>query len=152
MKKISKTVLRELGPIKLFLVDDDAVFMKNLDKELLETADFEIITFSTGELCLENLHQNPDVIILDYELNAVNLDAMNGIAILDEILAFNPSIPVIMLSAQDKINVAVNCMHHDAFDYVVKSETSFLRLQMIMTTIFQLKSMEKKLDWYKDKL
>jgi two-component system, OmpR family, response regulator len=152
MKKISKTVLRELGPIKLFLVDDDAVFMKNLDKELLETADFEIITFSTGELCLENLHQNPDVIILDYELNAVNLDAMNGIAILDEILAFNPSIPVIMLSAQDEINVAVNCMHHDAFDYVVKSETSILRLQMIMTTIFQLKSMEKKLDWYKDKL
>jgi DNA-binding NtrC family response regulator len=152
MKKISKTVLRELGPIKLFLVDDDAVFMNNLEKELLETADFEILTFSTGELCLENINQNPDIIILDYELNAVNLDAMNGIDILDEILAFNPAIPVIMLSSQDEINVAVNCMHHDAFDYVVKSETSFLRLQMIMTTIFQLKSMEKKLEWYKDKL
>lgn len=152
MKKISKTVLRELGPIKLFLVDDDAVFMRNLEKELLETADFEIITFSTGELCLEQINHNPDVVILDYELNAVNLDAMNGIDILDEILAFNPAIPVIMLSSQDEINVAVNCMHHDAFDYVVKSETSFLRLQMIMTTIFQLKSMEKKLEWYKDKL
>lgn len=152
MKKISKTVLRELGPIKLFLVDDDAVFMKNLEKELLETADFEILNFSTGELCLENINLNPDVVILDYELNAVNLDAMNGIDILDDILAFNPSIPVIMLSSQDEINVAVNCMHHDAFDYVVKSETSFLRLKMIMTAIFQLKSMEKKLDWYKDKL
>ena len=48
---------------------------------------------------------------------------MNGIETLDKIKAFNPEIPVIMLSSQDKIDVAIECMHHQAFDYVVKSET-----------------------------
>jgi len=45
-----------------------------------------------------------------------------------------------MLSAQDKIDVAINCMHHAAFDYVVKSETAFMRLQKIITTIFETKN------------
>ncbi len=61
-------------------------------------------------------------------------------------------IPVIMLSSQDKIDVAINCMHHRAFDYVVKSETAFMRLQKIITTIFRYKKMEKELSWYMDRM
>ena len=71
-------------------------------------------------------------------------NVMNGIEVLDKIKAYDTDIPVIMLSAQDKIEVAVNCMHHQAFDYVVKSETAFIRLQKIISTIFQYGKMEKK--------
>jgi DNA-binding NtrC family response regulator len=56
-----------------------------------------------------------------------------------------------MLSSQDKIDVAINCMHHRAFDYVVKSETAFVRLQKIITTIFEYKKMEKTLNWYMER-
>ena len=52
--------------IKLFLVDDDAVFLKSMEIEFLHHADFVIETYPTGELCLENLSHSPDVIILDY--------------------------------------------------------------------------------------
>ncbi len=138
--------------IKLFLVDDDAVFLKSLEIEFLQNADFEIETFATGELCLENISKNPDVVILDYHLNGIDLDAMNGIYVLDEIKEFNKDIPVVMLSSQDDINVAVNCMHHKAFDYVVKSETAFLRLQSIITNIFKFKKIESQLNWYMDKI
>ncbi|KJS05036.1 MAG: histidine kinase [Flavobacteriales bacterium BRH_c54] len=138
--------------IKLFLVDDDAVFLKSLEIEFLQNADFEIETFATGELCLENISKNPDVVILDYHLNGIDLDAMNGIDVLDEIKEFNKDIPVVMLSSQDDINVAVNCMHHKAFDYVVKSETAFLRLQSIITNIFKFKKIESQLNWYMDKI
>ena len=123
--------------IKLFLVDDDALFLKSLEIEFLENADFTIETYATGELCLAGLSHNPDVIILDYHLDGIDKNAMNGLETLDKIKAFNPDIPVIMLSSQDKIDVAINCMHHRAFDYVVKSETAFVRLQKIITTIFQ---------------
>lgn len=77
---------------------------------------------------------------------------MNGIETLDKIKAHNPDIPVVMLSAQDKIDVAINCMHHRAFDYVVKSETSFMRLQKIISTIFRYKKMEKELNWYMERM
>jgi DNA-binding NarL/FixJ family response regulator len=143
--------------IKIFLVDDDALFLKSLEIEFIEHADstsatYIIETFATGELCIENLSLNPDVIILDYYLDGIDKTAMNGLETLDKIKAFNQDIPVVMLSSQDKIDVAINCMHHKAFDYVVKSETAFLRLQKIITTIFQYKKMEKELSWYMDRM
>jgi len=138
--------------IKLFLVDDDALFLKSLEIEFLQNADFEIETYATGELCMESLHHNPDVIILDYHLDGIDKSAINGIETLDKIKHFNPDIPVVMLSCQDKIEVAVDCMHHRAFDYVVKSETAFLRLRKIITTIFKYKKMEKELSWYMERM
>lgn len=138
--------------IKLFLVDDDALFLKSLEIEFLQHADFIVETFPTGELCVKNLSQNPDVIILDYQLDGMDKSAMNGIQTLDKIKAHNFDIPVVMLSSQDKIDVAINCMHHKAFDYVVKSETAFVRLQKIISTIFQYKKMEKELSWYMERM
>lgn len=138
--------------IKLFLVDDDAVFLKLLEIEFHHHADFEIETYPTGELCVEHLSHSPDVIILDYHLDGIEKTAMNGIQTLDKIKAFNPDIPVVMLSSQDKVDVAIDCMHHRAFDYVVKSETAFVRLQKIITTIFKYKKMEKELNWYMSRM
>ena len=138
--------------IKIFLVDDDIVFLKSLEIDFLESADFTIETFVTGELCMDFLIHTPDVIVLDYYLDGIDPTAMNGLETLDKIKAFNPDIPVIMLSSQDKIEVAIECMHHKAFDYVVKSETAFLRLQKIISTIFKYKKMEKELSWYMDRM
>jgi DNA-binding NtrC family response regulator len=138
--------------ILLFLVDDDALFLKSLEIEFTENTESIIKTFPTGELCLENISQNPDVIILDYYLNSVDKNAINGLETLDRIKTANQTIPVIMLSSQDKIEVAVNCMKHQAFDYIVKSETAFIRLQKTITTIFHYQKLEKALSWYMEKM
>jgi two-component system, OmpR family, response regulator len=138
--------------IKLFLVDDDALFLKSLEIEFMQHGGFVIETYATGEICIAHLSNNPDVIILDYMLDDVDKKAMNGIETLDKIKAFDQNIPVVMLSGQDKIAVAINCMHHKAFDYVVKSETAFVRLQKIITSIFNLRKIEKELKWYMDRM
>ena len=144
--------MKNKNKIKLFLVDDDSVFLKLLEIEFLDHGDFDIETYATGELCMENISNSPDVIILDYHLDGINRDAMNGINTLDQIKTFNPDIPVVMLSSQDRIDVAINCMHHKATDYVVKSETAFMRLQKIIDAIFELRKMEKQLNWYMDRM
>jgi len=138
--------------VKLFLVDDDVVFLKSLEIEFLQNGDFEIETFVTGELCIQNLSHHPDVIILDYLLDGVDKKSMNGIETLDEIKSFDADMPVVILSAQDKIEVAVDCMHHKAFDYVVKSETAFIRLQKIITGIFLYRKLQKELVWYMERM
>ncbi len=138
--------------IKLFLVDDDALFLKSLEIEFLQQGDFDIQTFTSGEECLLHLSYQPDVIILDYHLDGINSYAMNGIQTLDRIRAFNTDIPVIMLSSQDKIEVAINCMHHHAYDYIVKSETAFVRLRKNITSIFRFKKIEKQLNWFVDRM
>jgi two-component system, OmpR family, response regulator len=134
--------------LKLFLVDDDVLFLKSLEIDFMHDSEFIIETFVSGELCVASISHQPDVIILDYLLDGTDKSAMNGIQTLDKIKALHPEIPVIMLSAQDSIEVAVNCMHHKAFDYVVKSETAFIRLQKSISSIFHIQKIEKKLDWY----
>ncbi len=138
--------------IKIFLVDDDALYLKLLAIEFLDHADFAIETYATGELALANLSHNPDVVILDYYLDGIDKTAMDGIATLDKIKALHPDMPVVMLSSQDKIEVAVDCMLHQASDYVVKSETAFVRLQKTITNIFHTRKIEKTLNWYMEKM
>jgi two-component system OmpR family response regulator len=140
------------GKPLFFLVDDDPLFLKSLEIDFAQNTESSIKTFATGELCLENISQNPDIIILDYFLNSIDINAVNGIETLDRIKTANPLIPVIILSSQDKIEVAVECMKHNAFDYVVKSETAFFRLQKIISTIFQINKTEKALSWYVEKM
>jgi two-component system OmpR family response regulator len=145
-------MMKNDNKIKLFLVDDDAVFLKSLEFQFLDHADFEIETFPTGELCIANISKKPDVVILDFHLNGIDKTAINGLQTLDEIKKIDADIPVIILSSQDKIDVAVQCIHHNAFDYVVKSETAFVRLQKIISSIFELKQIKKELNWYMDRM
>ena len=87
--------------IKLFLVDDDAVFLKSLEIDFIQKADFEITTFSTGELCLKSISQAPDVIILD-----VMMPGLDGFEVARELKADNQTkqIAILMLTAiKDKM-------------------------------------------------
>jgi two-component system, OmpR family, response regulator len=138
--------------VLLFLVDDDPLFLKTLEVNLVQDTGFSVKTFPTGERCLEKISQNPDVIVLDYYLNSVDMNAINGIETLDKIYEFNPLLPVIILSSQDKIEVAINCMKHRAFDYIVKSETSFIRLQKVIAYIIHNQETEETLNWYMDRM
>ena len=141
--------------VPIFLVDDDALFLKSLEIEFLNYPKYCVQTYATGELCLASLSDKsnkPEIIILDYNLDGINRKAMNGIDTLDLIKAHDPKIPVIMLSSQDKIDIAVDCMHHKASDYIVKSETAFVRLQASIDNIFKYQRMQKELGWYMDRM
>jgi two-component system OmpR family response regulator len=143
----------------IFLVDDDALILKSLEIEFKQSPDLVVETFSTGELCIEKLRLSnesmngePPVIVLDYHLDSIDPKAMNGLETLDKIKLFDASIPVIMLSSQDKIDVAVNCMKHGASDYIVKTETAFIRLQKAINDIFENLKTKKQLKWYMERM
>ncbi len=138
--------------VKLFLVDDDSVYLKLLEIEFLQYPNIVVRTFATGELCIDNLSDEPDAIVLDYHLDGIEKHAINGIQTLDKIKKYSEQIPVIMLSSQDQIDVAIDCMHHHAQDYVVKGETAFMRLKNIIFRILDIKKLENELTWYMDRM
>jgi len=134
--------------IQVFLVDDDALFLKSIEIEFNQHTDFKIDTFASGELCLNYLSYSPDLIILDYKLDGIDKNALNGIETLDRIKSFNPDIPVLMLSSQDKIEIAIECMQHKAHDYVVKTEMVFMNLQIKINKLFNFNVIEPELRWF----
>ena len=117
-----------------------------LEIEYLQQEDFIIEAYSTGELCIENLPHKPDIIVLDYHLDSVDKKAINGMETLDRIKAYNPDIPVVILSSQDKIDVAIKCVDHRAIDYVVKNESALMHLHTLILHVFNYKKMEKALN------
>jgi two-component system, OmpR family, response regulator len=57
-----------------------------------------------------------------------------------------------MLTSQENIEVAINCIHHKAFDYIVKGETAFLRLQKVISAILDHQKLEESLEWYMERM
>ncbi len=118
--------------ITLYFVDDDPIYLRTLENTLKESTYYEgtVKTFATGEDCLKTISSSkPDIVVLDYYLNSVNPDAINGIETLKKIKKASPRTHVIMLSGQDRIDVAINSMRYGAFDYVIKNENAFIRAQ-----------------------
>ncbi|MDI1354178.1 MAG: SpoIIE family protein phosphatase [bacterium] len=132
----------------IFLVDDDPLQLKVLETQFKDRTLYQIKTFTSGKECLDNLWQKPGIVVLDYYLNPAQ-PAYTGLKILKKIKATHPEIHVLMLSSQDRIEVAVNCMRHDAFDYIIKSEAAFMRIQKAITLLFNQQTLEDELVYYK---
>lgn len=135
----------------IFLVDDDLVFLKSLEIEFVLNTRYRIESYSTGEDCIRQLYRMPDFVVLDYNLNDTGSNPLNGIDILDRIKNCNPYIHVVVLSSQDSIEVAIQCMRHMATDYVVKSPTAFIQLRKIIANMLEYRKIQKELKWYMDR-
>ena len=133
---------------KIVIVEDDR-FFANLIQQHLEHSNYtDIVVFHQGEDCIMQLYKRPDLIILDHQLGDTN-----GIDILRNIKSVNPNIPVIFLSAQEEMKVAVNALKYGAYDYIEKNENAFIRLDTMIKRIvdlhqiIQAKKRSKLLKW-----
>jgi two-component system OmpR family response regulator len=137
---------------KIFIVEDDPMHLQMLQDHLEQMSNFEIKTFGTGEECLKSINEQkeiPDIIFLDYYLNSVVKDAMDGLDVLVEIKKILPETDVVMLSGQDKIQVAVEVMKYGAFDYIVKGESAFYRAEKAVFNIYRYSKLRKNASMYK---
>lgn len=128
--------MANIKTITVFLVDDNALYLKNLERFFSSKPYYNLVSFSTGELCLEALSLNPDIVILDYHLDGIVKNSINGLETLIRIRSVNPHIPVVMLSGETDLEVVKKCMIHDASEFIIKSDICFARLREIITTIF----------------
>ncbi|MFA6057226.1 MAG: response regulator [Taibaiella sp.] len=125
----------------LFLVDDEPIQNEMLKDFLNERFLYEIKVFDNGEEALQNMHLNPEIVVLDYHLSSHVKDAKNGVEILKTMKDEYPAVQVIVLSGQDKIDVAVDTMKYGAYDYVVKGESAFSRIENVINNASELHKM-----------
>lgn len=117
---------------KLFLVDDDEVFLMILRRHLELKKRFEIYSFNSGESCLEQLQLKPDIIILDYNLNRSG-SLMNGKQVLEEVFKLPERPKIIMLSGQEDGQLVLELIKKGIRDYIVKSPDSLNELDEILS-------------------
>ena len=131
---------------RIFIVDDDPS-MREMINEFIQTKydDAEIHVFSTGESALLELFKKPDVIVLDYHLESADGKSMNGIDILKRMKELLPYTPVIFLSGEENPEVAANTIKYGAYDYIVKNENAFHRLEIMVNNSTGHMSLKKQL-------
>ncbi|HEX9739816.1 MAG TPA: sigma-54 dependent transcriptional regulator [Ignavibacteriaceae bacterium] len=99
----------------VFIVDDEPAISKLLSYWVKDKWKYYAQVFSNGEDLLRNLHQKPDLILLD-----IMLPGLDGLETLKRIKQSDENLPVIILSAQGSIEVAVEALRYGAFDYFPK--------------------------------
>lgn len=114
----------------IFIVEDDEGWAATLSGKLGKL--YTTHHFVSGEECVEKLEAiKPKFIVLDYHLEG----EMTGLDTLKIIKKKLPDTYVIMFSAQDDVQTAVSIMDSGAYDYVVKGENAFNRLNIITRNI-----------------
>jgi DNA-binding NtrC family response regulator len=100
---------------KILVVDDEPILRDSLEVAL-KTSGYEVTTARTGEEGLDRFKkENPDLVLLDHWLPGIN-----GDEVLRRIKEEDLEIPIIIMTAQGSIEMAVNSMKMGAFDFLVK--------------------------------
>jgi len=99
----------------VFIVDDEQSISKLLSFWVKDKWGYEVELFANGESMLKKLSSKPDLILLD-----IMLPGLDGIETLKRIKQQDEQMPVIMLSAQGRIDVAVDSIKYGAYDYFSK--------------------------------
>lgn len=108
----------------IFLVEDDVWYAEILEYHLSMNPDYVIEKYNTAKDCLDNLYKNPDIICLDY-----SLPDMDGKQILKRLQLDYAHIPVIMISGQKDIQIAIDVLQvANVQDYLVKDDDTKDRL------------------------
>lgn len=128
----------DIKPV-IFIVEDNELYSLSLDFGLSHAGNYNVQAFTSGEECIKNLHKNPDVIVLDYYL-----PGRNGLEILKEIKQTHPDIPVIMMSSQNDIQIAVDLLKEGAYDYIIKSKYATFKLNSSIEQILGYRKINKE--------
>jgi len=124
-------------PKRVFIVEDNTIYAKTLQKHLENTlpAGSVIDIFQVGELAIDKLHLNPDFIIMDYMLNSKFHDAADGLAMIDEVRKVNKTVKIIVLSAQEKLEIAVKAMEQSGGQYIIKNDEAFKKVEEYILSV-----------------
>ena len=109
--------MRELCPkLPLVLADDDEQVLKSVSALLASAGINNIISFSDSRDVIPYLSRHKaSLAVLD-----MRMPYINGYELLCNIKEQEPDIPVIMVTASQDLNTAIDCMKKGAIDYIIK--------------------------------
>lgn len=132
---------------KIFIVEDDPWYGKILEHHLNLNPDYLVSRFESGRACLDSMHLKPDLITIDF-----SLPDLTGDKLYKKIREINPQVPVIVISSQEKIMVAVNMLKMGVKDYLVKDDTTKDLLWNSITRIRENHSLKKEVEQLREEL
>lgn len=130
----------------IFIVDDEDSILKMLTHWCRSQWNYNVKTFTNGSDMLNSLSESPDLILLD-----IMLPDINGNEVLSKIKQKHTQLPVIMLSAQGSVEVALESIRLGAYDYFPKPIDKN-RLEPAIRNAIKTHDLEKEISKLKENL
>ncbi|GAB3569893.1 sigma-54 dependent transcriptional regulator [Spirosoma luteolum] len=139
--------MTDAGVYSIFIVEDDPMYGEILVYHLSHNPDYRVTRFGNGRDCLDKLYLQPDLIILDF-----SLPDTTGDKLYQRIRDNNPLLPVIVVSSQENIAVAVNLLKAGVTDYLVKDENTTELLWNSIIRIRENQQLKKEVENLREEL
>ncbi len=127
--------------LNVFIVDDEKIWRRMIEHTVGLNPDYTSSVFENGTDLVARLHEEPDVVLLDY-----SMPEMNGMELFKKIRSINQQIEIIVISAQDDINTAIEFMHLGAYTYLTKDEGFKEKLLDHLLKIAKHRSLERQVE------
>jgi DNA-binding NtrC family response regulator len=126
---------------RVYIVDDDALIVSVITR-FLERAGYEVRSSGDAEHLEAGVGSfSPDVVILD-----IGLPGRSGLEALQSLREMDEELPVIMLTADDTVETAIQAMKVGATDYLTKPfETD--RLKVVIDHLVERENLQRKVDY-----
>lgn len=111
--------------LKICVLDDDQVYRKMLVC-YIESLGHHATGFQTADECLESLRENPDLVLLDHNLEG----EQKGVDILRFIKHERPDIAVIYITGEENAALVSDVFRSGSEDFIGKDSASLLRLKL----------------------
>ena len=137
--------------LKIFMAEDNEFFAIMIAAAIKDQYGFNIDVFHTGEDMLKRMHESPDIILLDFQLNSENENCMNGDEVLKNIKRINPDTKVVMISSQKDLEMAIELLKFGACNYICKDLHSVKNIGITLQNLQELINLKTEVKFYKSK-
>ena len=130
----------------ILVVDDEEEFLE-IVKEILKKWDYEVDTAQTGYEALQRMSlYNYDLVLLD-----IIMPLISGLETLKRMRKMDREVPIVVLTADGRIDTAVKAMKSGAYDYVTKP-VDWNKLRAIVKNAMTIRSLRKEVSRLKSQL
>src|SRR5213078_4792135 len=128
-------------PRKSILVVDDEKPQRDILQEILTSAGYDVTSAASGEAALKFAKDRS----FDLALTDLKMTGMDGIELLQHLLALDSSIIVILLTAHGSIESAKEALRSGAFDYLEKPYDKKALLETINRALDRLNAIDTEI-------
>ncbi|MEY2918468.1 MAG: hypothetical protein RIS73_2182 [Bacteroidota bacterium] len=129
------------------MVEDDSWYGEILEYHLSLNPDYKITRFESAKDCLSKMHLQPDLVTIDF-----SLPDMKGDKLFQKIREINTQVPVIFISSQEDIAVAVSLLKMGVSDYLVKDDSTKDLLWNSIIRIRENQTLKKEVEQLREEL
>jgi DNA-binding NtrC family response regulator len=118
---------------KVFIVEDNKTEGLMIQLAFSGIENISISYFSYGAELLENLHEQPDITIVDMVLPDIH-----GLEIIKKIKEMHPTGRIIVMSADERAGLIAQAQSEGVYNYIVKGESSLRYLKLVVEDLLIL--------------